>query len=61
MSTKFIVKKAIREHVRDTSGGKLRCSDEFFARLDDYMEYLIDEGMKRAKGNRRATLREVDV
>ncbi|HIQ50137.1 MAG TPA: DUF1931 domain-containing protein [Nanoarchaeota archaeon] len=52
----LVVKSKIRELVED-----MRFSEEFFEALDEKVAQLVEEAVKRAKGNGRATLRACDL
>jgi len=51
-----IVKSAVRE-----VAGRVRISDSFFEALNEEVVRIIRRAVERAKGNGRATLRDVDV
>ncbi len=50
------VKSKVRELVKD-----MRFSEEFFEALDQKVAELVEEAVKRAKGNKRQTLRAYDL
>ncbi len=50
----------VRSKVRELVKG-MRFSEEFFTALDERVAELVNEAVKRAKGNGRATLRAYDL
>lgn len=52
----LVVKSKVRELVKN-----MRFSEEFFEALDEKVAQLVEEAVKRAKGNGRATLRAYDL
>ena len=52
----LVVKSKVRELVKN-----MRFSDEFFEALDEKVAKIVEEAVKRAKGNGRATLRACDL
>lgn len=52
----LFVKSMVKKEV-----GKLRISGEFFPALNGEMRKLLGDAVKRAKGNKRKTLRACDL
>lgn len=52
----LVVKSKVRELAKD-----MRFSEGFFEALDQKVAELVENAVKRAKGNGRATLREYDL
>jgi len=50
----------VRSNVKKFCRG-MRCSKDFFGALDRKVEDILREAIDRAKGNKRATLRPVDL